>query len=109
MPTYTFLNTNTNKVEEHVMSIMAYDAFKAANPHLKRHFDDAPGFTFNGRTVVGSSGPDSTFKEVLQKIGEKHKGSPLDERVNRKPVKQVKTEQAVKRHREKLAARAKGR
>lgn len=108
MPTYTFINTKTNKLVEKVLAISAYNQFVKDHPHLKRYFDTAPAFTFNGKTAVASTGPDNTFKEVLQKIGEKYKGSPLDERVNRKSVKRVKTEQTVKRHRAKLAALAKG-
>ena len=107
MPTYTFINKKTKKLVEHTMSISAYDKFKVAHPELERYFDTAPAFTFNGRTVT-TGGPDNTFKEVLSKIGEKYKGSPLDQTYNRKTVKRVKTEQAVKRHREKLARMAKG-
>lgn len=109
MPTYEFLNTKTKEVEEHVLSISAYDAFVKKNKHLQRYFGTAPGFTFNGRTVTSGGGPDNTFKEVLSKIGEKYKGSPLDQTYNRKTSKRVKTEQVVKAHREKLARRAKGR
>lgn len=101
MPTYAFINRKTKKIVEHVMSIAAYDEFKAVHPELERYFDVAPAFTFDGRTVT-SGGPDNTFKEVLAKIGDKYKGSPLDQTYNRKTIKRVKTEQAVKRHREKL-------
>lgn len=107
MPTYQFINLKTKKIVEHVLAISAYDAFKAAHPELERYFGVAPGFSMNGKTVT-SGGPDNTFKEVLSKIGEKYKGSPLDQTYNRKTSKRVKTEQVVKRHREKLARLAKG-
>jgi hypothetical protein len=107
MPTYQFINKKTKKIVEHVMSIAAYDEFKAAHPELERYFGTAPGFSMNGRTVT-SGGPDNTFKEVLSKIGEKYRGSPLDQTYNRKTVKRVKTEQAVKKNREKLAKRLQG-
>jgi len=109
LPTYQFINIKTKKIVEHVLSITAYDTFKAKHPELERYFGTAPAFTFNGRTVTSGGGPDNTFKEVLSKIGEKYRGSPLDQTYNRKTVKQVKTEQTVKKHRAKLAARAKGR
>lgn len=108
MPTYQFRNIKTGKIIEKVLAISAYDEFKAKHPNLERYFGTAPAFTFNGRTVTSGGGPDNTFKEVLSKIGEKYKGSPLDQTYNRKTSKRVKTEQTVKRHREKLARLAKG-
>ena len=38
MPTYTFLNSKTDEIEEHVMRIATYDDFLKENPHLSRHF-----------------------------------------------------------------------
>ena len=38
MPTYQFLNTETNEVEEHRMSYTVLDEFKQNNPTLQRHF-----------------------------------------------------------------------
>lgn len=108
MPTYTFINKKTRKLVEKVLAISAYDQFVKDHPQLERYFDTAPAFTFNGRTVTSGGGPDNTFKEVLSKIGEKYKGSPLDQTYNRKTVKRVRTEQTVKRHRDKLARLAKG-
>ena len=41
------------------------------------------------------------FKEVLQKIGEKHPGSEIDERYNRRSVKQSQTKRVIDKHRHK--------
>jgi hypothetical protein len=38
MPTYQFLNSNTNEVEEHTMKMSELDKFKGDNPHLERYF-----------------------------------------------------------------------
>lgn len=38
MPTYTFLNKDTNEIEEHSMSYKALDEFKEQNPNLERYF-----------------------------------------------------------------------
>lgn len=38
MPTYEFLNKNTNEIEEHRMSYTVLDEFKQDNPHLERYF-----------------------------------------------------------------------
>ena len=35
---YTFLNKNTNAIEEHTMRLAEYDKFKEDNPHLVRYF-----------------------------------------------------------------------
>lgn len=40
---YTFLNKETNEVEEHTMRMSEYDEFKEKNPHLERYF--TPGST----------------------------------------------------------------
>jgi hypothetical protein len=37
MPTYTFVNKNTNEREEHRMSYTVLDQFKLDNPHLEQH------------------------------------------------------------------------
>ena len=36
---YTFLNTETQQVEEHSMRMSEYDEFKENNPHLDRYHD----------------------------------------------------------------------
>ena len=41
------------------------------------------------------------FKEVLQKIGEHHPGSEIDERYNRRSVKQLQTKRVLDKHRSK--------
>lgn len=106
MPTYTFLNRKTKKIEEHTLKISEYDAFKKANPHLERYHDVPPAVTFNGRTFTSfDSKTDDSWKEVLSKIGEKHKGSPLHEDKVRKTTKEVKTRQAIKRHAQKMITR----
>ena len=50
MPSYEFLNKKTKKIEEHVMSITAYDQFKAENPHLERYYSEVtrPSSSFIG-------------------------------------------------------------
>jgi hypothetical protein len=103
VPTYEFVNTKTGKIEEHMMSVSAYDKFKAENPHLERYYSDAPMFSYSG--VKDFSGKtDNTFKEVMQKIAEKHPASPLAEKVLKKSTKEIKTRQALDKHRKKQAA-----
>lgn len=111
MPTYTFKvlekleshpNFEVGDIIDLTIKISEYDAFKADHPQLERYFEEAPAFTYNGRTF-GSlrAQTDDTFKERMAKIAEAHPGSPLaDEFGGPKSVKTVKTEQLIKKHNE---------
>jgi len=98
MPNYDFENTETGKVETHFMSIAELDVFKTKNPHLTR--------LITAPAIVGSLGsggvkPQGGLKEVFAKAAEAHPDSPLADRYGKKTIKQVKTEQVVKKHRKK--------
>jgi hypothetical protein len=81
MATYTFLNKNTNEIEEHVMKISELDTFKESNPHLERFFtlDGLPGFGDGLRmSTPGVGKADSTFeKYVINRIKESVPGNTL--------------------------------
>lgn len=81
MPTYQFLNKNTNEIEEHVMRISELDTFKENNPHLERFFtlDGLPGFGDSMRmSVPGIGQPVSAFEHgVIQRIKETVPGNTL--------------------------------
>jgi hypothetical protein len=98
MPTYEFLNKKTKQLEEHVMSIAAYDQFKADNSHLERYYSDAPPFSYSGTGDLSGKKNDNTWKEVMHKIAEQNPRSPLAEKVLRKDTKRVKTDQVFKKH-----------
>jgi hypothetical protein len=68
MPTYQFLNSNTNEVEEHIMKIAQYDEFKQNNPHLERYFsvEGAPVLGDGMRmSTPGIGQADSTFEKYI--------------------------------------------
>ena len=73
MPTYEFLNKETNEIEEHMMRISEYDSFKANNPHLERYIDEAPILGDGMRmSVPGIGQPDARFeREIIGRIKEK--------------------------------------
>ena len=96
---YTFLNKKTGIVETHEMRVSAYDDFKINNPHLERYLESAPTVVYNGKSF---SSTDNTWKEVLAKIGEKHPSSPLADQFVSKSVKEVKTREILKKHRDKV-------
>ena len=98
MPTYEFVNKKTKKIEEHIMSVSAYDQFKEDNPHLERYYSDAPLFSYTGTGDLAGKKTDNTWKEVMHKIVEQNPRSPLAENVLRKSTKRVKTDQILKKH-----------
>jgi len=73
MPTYEFLNKETNEIEEYTMKISEYDSFKANNPHLERYIDEAPILGDGMRmSVPGIGQPDARFeREIIGRIKEK--------------------------------------
>lgn len=81
MPTYTFLNKETESLEEHTMSYTKLDEFKESNPHLERYFsiEDFPVFSDASRmSVPGTKKADSTFeKYVIDKIKKTVPGNTL--------------------------------
>jgi hypothetical protein len=91
MPRYDFLNTETNEIEEHMMSYTKLDEFKENNPHLKQQI--------SALNIVGGTGDrvktDAGFKEVLSRIGDAHPGSSLN---TNKSIKDIKTKEIVKKH-----------
>ncbi len=98
MPIYEFLNTKTKAIEEHTMSVTAYDSFKVENPHLERYYSEAPLFSYSGTGDMAGKKTDNTWKEVMHKIAEQNPISPLADRVLKKKTKQIKTEQVLKKH-----------
>lgn len=65
MPTYNFLNTTTNQVEEHFIKIAELDDFKTNNPHLKQTLS-TPAFGDSVRLGITKT-PDS-FNSLLKNI-----------------------------------------
>lgn len=96
MPTYELYDTKKKKVFDVWMSISEYEQFLKNNPHIIRYFDTAPAFTMDGKSFKDVPGKLGGFKEVLQKIGEKHPDSAIDERFRGpRSAKRVKTDIAV--------------
>ena len=81
LPTYQFLNTETNEVEEHRMSYTVLDEFKQNNPTLQRYFtaDNLPGFGDGLRmSTPGTGQPVKAFEQgVIQRMKETIPGNTL--------------------------------
>lgn len=72
MPTYQFLNKDTNEIEEHRMSYTEVDQFKVDNPHLERYHsaENLPVFSDGVRmSVPGIGQPVAAFeKGVIERM-----------------------------------------
>jgi hypothetical protein len=64
VPTYRFLNNETNEEFEDFMSISALDIFLKENPHITQLVNGAP-LIHSGR---GLGKPDSSFRDLLKHI-----------------------------------------
>lgn len=81
MPSYDFLNKNTNKIEEHKMSHTVLHQFKDSNPHLEQHFmaRNLPVFSDGIRmSVPGIGQPHAAFETgVIQRMQETIPGNTM--------------------------------
>ncbi len=96
MPTYDFLNTETDEVEEHFMSISAKKKFLEDNPHMKQTYTKVPGVVSG--TISAGNVDNHGFKEVLQKVGEAHPNGAVAKEHTRRTAKEVRTREVVEKH-----------
>ena len=68
MPTYRFLNTETNEEFEEFMSISALEDYLKDNPHFTQLINGAPLIS-SGR---GIGKPDQGFRDLLKDMKKKH-------------------------------------
>ena len=99
MPTYNFRDKLTGEITEEWMSIAKRDNYLKEHANLEAYISDAPGFCYTNSGDFAGKKTDNTWKEVMSKIAEKHPASKLaqDHGAN-KTIKQVQTEQVVKKH-----------
>lgn len=84
MPKYTFLNKDTEEVEEYYFNISSYDQFLTDNPHLERYFEQGTGFAMGDSVRLGIRRNDDGFREVVSKIAKANYKSNLADRLSRK-------------------------
>ena len=104
MPIYTFHNNKTNKIFTEMMSIAEMEEYLKKNPHIKQQITQM-------NIVGGVSGmsyrSDQGWKEVQSKIAEAHPTSPFAREHRKRSIKEVKTEQVLKKHRARQRAKNK--
>ena len=101
MPTYEFLDTNTQEQFEAIMRISEREAYLKENPHIQPVVS-APMIVTG--VSIRDKVPDG-FKEVLSKVSEAHPTSPVARRYGRKTIKAARTERVVKKHVDKFVKR----
>ena len=96
MPTYRFLDTETDTEFDLFLSIKERDEFLKANKNLN-------GVITAPNIISGTGGikNDEGWNEVLQKVSEAHPESPLASKHIRKSSKEVATAAAVNKWRKK--------
>ena len=95
MPIYTFYNKRTKKQFDDMMTIAEMEEYLKKNKHITQ--------VIKGLNIVASVGnrtrkTDSGWNDSLSKIAEAHPQSALAKERSKKTIKQIKTEQAVKKH-----------
>ena len=99
MPIYTFYNKKTKKQFDDMMTIAEMEDYLKKNKHISQ--------VISGINIVASVGSrtgktDSGWKDTLSKIAEAHPQSELAKQHTKKTIKQIKTEQAVKKNRRRI-------
>ena len=103
MPTYNFIDTITGEEFESFMKIAEREEFLKEHQHIKPVLT-APAIV-SAVAGMGSQRVPDGFKEVLSKVAEKNKGSPLAERYGRKSIKEARTAEVVKKHVDRITKR----
>jgi hypothetical protein len=94
MPTYTFYNNQTGEQFDALMKISEREEYLNSNPHIQQ-IVSAPALVTGVSTT--NKVPDG-FKEVLSKVSEAHPASPVAQKHGKRSIKQIKTENIIKKH-----------
>jgi predicted nucleic acid-binding Zn ribbon protein len=104
MPLYTFENKKTGKEFTEMMTISEMENYLLKNKHIRQIINSV-------NIVAGVSGmsyrTDGGWKDNLSRIAEAHPNSPLAQQHRKKSVKEVKTEQVVKKYKARRSAKNK--
>lgn len=96
MPTYEFINTETDEQFEMFMTIADRESFLKENQHIKTVIT-APNIVSHSGGDLYSKTP-SGFKEVLSKVAEAHPHSVVGDRYGKRSIKDVRTQRVVDAH-----------
>jgi hypothetical protein len=102
MPIYSFENIKTGKEYTEQMSMSKLDEYLSDNKDIRQ--------VFTSLNIVGGVAglthkQDGGWKDNLQRIAEAHPGSPLADRYKKKSIKEIKTKEAINKHRKRNASK----
>ena len=104
MPIYTFYNKRSKKEWDDMMTISEMESYLKKNNNVRQIITQV-------NIVAGVSGmsyrSDQGWKEVQSKIAEAHPKSAFAQEHRKKSIKEVKTEQVIKKHKARQSARNK--
>lgn len=100
MPTYSFINNETGEEFDKFMSYSARESYLKDNPNIQPLVTAAA--IVSGVSTSTQYKVPNGFKEVLSKVAEAHPASEVASKHGKKSIKQVKTEQVVKKHVQKI-------
>ena len=100
MPTYSFINNETGEEFDKFMSYSARESYLKDNPNIQPLVTAAA--IVSGVSTSTQYKVPNGFKEVLSKVAEAHPASEVANKHGKKSIKQVKTEQVVKKHVQKI-------
>lgn len=78
MPSYTFVNTETNEEVNLIMSIAEWEQYKIDNPQMQQILKSAPAIGDSVR--LGLRHHDNGFNDVLKNIKSHHRHSTINPR-----------------------------
>ena len=104
MPLYTFKNTKTGKEFTEMMSIAEMEEYLENNKHIKQQLT---ALNIVGGVSGMSYRSDQGWKDNLSRIAEAHPNSPLAQQHRKRSIKEVKTEQVVKKYKARRNAKNK--
>ena len=104
MPNYTFENKRTKKQHDKWLSMSELDTYLEKNKNLRQVITSI-------NIVAGVGGithkVDGGWKDNLSRIAEAHPQSTLADRYGKKSIKQIKTQQALAKNKQRIASRRK--
>ena len=74
MPSYKFLNKDTNEEVDIFMSISERNKFLQENPNMEQLVNGAPSIGYSTLTKK----PDNGFRDVLKEVKKKHRRSTIN-------------------------------
>jgi predicted nucleic acid-binding Zn ribbon protein len=106
MPTYDFEDTKTGKQWTDMMSIADKEKYLKKNKHIKQMVSAIN--IVGGVQGMGSYKNDQGWAENMSRIAEAHPTSNLGQRYGKPSIKDVKTQQVIKKHAARRVAKLKG-